>query len=459
MTGQPAAPRVSVGLAVYNGERYLARVIELLLGQTYGDLELIICDNDSTDCTADICKEFVAKDKRVRYYRNPFNVGGVRNENRTYFLSRGEFFKLAAHDDLISPNFIEVAVSALDRDPGADICVPRVIVIDGDDNELADDARVAGLEETPSARMRALADEGYMCEATYGLVRMSALRAVKPQGNFLSSDRIMLCELATRGPFRYEPDSVLYRRLHEGNAFRDWRARMAWFQPELKRSGKVRLPFWHQLFGYLAMIGRTPLGFLDRVRCTLEVVRWSVKMSRSLVADVVYAMRMILMGRSRRQARYMGEGRVATTKATGPTRRTVSTAVLVMRGDSSPSDAAVIARQFLESVDQTVYYPTVLATADLEQNASELLDTLREQGVPVMVARPDHPLVARSRKVSNLLELAFWLRAADAKAVYIAAGDEELGRTIGHARRFAPGVESVVHVGVDPALVVHGGLP
>ena len=207
----------------------------------------------------------------MRYYRNPFNIGGVRNENRTFFLSRGEFFKLAAHDDLVSPNFLEVCVRALDDDPGVDICVPRVIVIDGEGTELADQAIVAGLEPTPASRMRALSDEAYMCEATYGLVRMSTLREVRPQGNFLSSDRIMLCELAARAPFCHEPDAVLYRRLHEGNAFRDWRARMAWFQPELKRSGRVRLPFWHQLFGYLAMITRTPLRVADRARCTLEV--------------------------------------------------------------------------------------------------------------------------------------------------------------------------------------------
>jgi glycosyltransferase involved in cell wall biosynthesis len=309
MTANGNAPRVSVGLAVYNGERYLARAIESILGQTYDDLELIICDNDSTDGTAEICAEYVAKDNRVRYYRNPFNIGGVRNENRTFYLSRGEFFKLAAHDDLISPNFLAVSVQALDDDPFADICVPSTIVIDGDGTELSVDAPVAGVEPTPSRRMRALADAGYMCEATYGVVRMSSLRAIRPQGNFLHSDRIVLCELAARGPFHHEADAILYRRLHEGNAFRDWRGRMSWFQPELKRSGKVRLPHWQLLVGYLGMIARTRLGVFDRVRCTLEVGRWSLRASRSLVADLVYAARMLTMGRSRRQARYMREGR------------------------------------------------------------------------------------------------------------------------------------------------------
>jgi glycosyltransferase involved in cell wall biosynthesis len=309
MTANGSTPRVSVGLAVYNGERYLARAIESILNQTYDDLELIVCDNDSSDGTADICNEFASKDSRVRYYRNPFNIGGVRNENRTFFLSRGEFFKLAAHDDLISDNFLALSVRALDDDPFADICVPSTIVIDGDDTELSVDAPVAGVERTPARRMRALADARYMCEATYGLVRMSALRAIRPQGNFLHSDRIVLCELAARGPFHHEPEAILYRRLHEGNAFRDWRGRMSWFQPELKRSGKVRLPHWQLLFGYLGMIGRTRLSLLDRARCTVEVGLWSLKASRSLVADLVYAARMITMGRTGRKARYMGEGR------------------------------------------------------------------------------------------------------------------------------------------------------
>ena len=70
-----AVPRLSVGLPVYNGENYLAESLEALLGQSYEDFELIISDNASTDGTADICRRYEKQDSRIRYIRQPRNIG------------------------------------------------------------------------------------------------------------------------------------------------------------------------------------------------------------------------------------------------------------------------------------------------------------------------------------------------------------------------------------------------
>ena len=93
-------PRVSIGLPVYNGDRYLRETIEGLLNQTFSDFELVICDNASTDRTQDICNEYCLLDKRVRYYRNNENIGAGKNFNKAFSLSQGKYFKWAACDDL-----------------------------------------------------------------------------------------------------------------------------------------------------------------------------------------------------------------------------------------------------------------------------------------------------------------------------------------------------------------------
>ena len=72
---------VSIGLAVYNGEEFLAESLDSLLAQTYGDFELIISDNASTDGTRAICERYAAKDKRIRYVRRSENIGGEGNFN------------------------------------------------------------------------------------------------------------------------------------------------------------------------------------------------------------------------------------------------------------------------------------------------------------------------------------------------------------------------------------------
>ena len=96
-------PRVSIGLPVYNGDNYLAETLDSILAQTFTDFELIISDNGSTDRTEAICRRYAAQDHRVRYVRNPSNLGAARNYKRAFELARGEYFKWNGHDDPLAP--------------------------------------------------------------------------------------------------------------------------------------------------------------------------------------------------------------------------------------------------------------------------------------------------------------------------------------------------------------------
>ena len=87
-------PLVSVGLPVYDGENYVAEAIESILGQTYGNLELIINDNASTDRTEAICLEYAAADDRVQYARSKHNLGGSRQLQRHGRSSTGPILRV-----------------------------------------------------------------------------------------------------------------------------------------------------------------------------------------------------------------------------------------------------------------------------------------------------------------------------------------------------------------------------
>ena len=113
-----ALPRLTVGLPVYNGENYLAESLDALLGQSYADFELIISDNASTDGTADICRQYEKKDARVRYFRQPQNVGLAPNHNFVVEQARGELFKWASHDDLYARDLLEPLRGGARRAPG-----------------------------------------------------------------------------------------------------------------------------------------------------------------------------------------------------------------------------------------------------------------------------------------------------------------------------------------------------
>jgi glycosyltransferase involved in cell wall biosynthesis len=110
---------VTIGVPVYNGEDYLALALDSLLSQTYANVRVIISDNCSTDHTADICREYAARDRRVELLQQPENVGMLRNFN--YLLERADtpFFLWASHDDLWSENYVERLRAALTDAPDA----------------------------------------------------------------------------------------------------------------------------------------------------------------------------------------------------------------------------------------------------------------------------------------------------------------------------------------------------
>ncbi|WP_232303729.1 glycosyltransferase family 2 protein [Pseudofrankia sp. DC12] len=100
-------PEVSIGIPVYNGADFLGAAIESHLAQTFGDFELVISDNASTDGTEELCRRFAKEDSRVRYLRQAENIGANANYNEVARISRGRFFRWAADDDVLLPEYLE----------------------------------------------------------------------------------------------------------------------------------------------------------------------------------------------------------------------------------------------------------------------------------------------------------------------------------------------------------------
>lgn len=107
-------PIVSIGLPVYNGEKFIRKRLESILSQTLQNFELIISDNASTDSTSYICKEYSDKDKRIRFIRQKKNKGGVWNFDFVLQEARCEYFVWASVDDIWVPNFLEKNVRILE---------------------------------------------------------------------------------------------------------------------------------------------------------------------------------------------------------------------------------------------------------------------------------------------------------------------------------------------------------
>ena len=145
--------------------------------QSYADFELIISDNASTDSTSEICRGWAERDGRIRYFRNPSNIGAAPNYHHVFQMARADLFKWSAHDDMLDPGFLESCVAALDDDAGAVLAYTAARQVDGDGKPLGDIPRFSQVVSAdPVERFREVVRRERLNLPIFGLVRSAALR-------------------------------------------------------------------------------------------------------------------------------------------------------------------------------------------------------------------------------------------------------------------------------------------
>jgi len=296
------APRISIGLAVYNGERHLEKAIESILNQTFTDFELIISDNASTDSTPEICKRYALKDSRIRYSRNQTNIGGANNENLTFMSARGAYFRWAAHDDVVAPRFLEICCNILDAHPDVVLCHTQTVIIDEFDDQKNIISRNKATSARPSERFAELTPLDHDCEETYGLMRSVVLQQTGLQRNYTDSDRTLLAHLSLLGKYHQVAEPLFFKRIHaemSTQVYADWRQRMGWFGEEYR--DKVNYPYFLQFWHYLTIISSAPISGQEKFRCYRHMAYWILRYRRwqGVGQDVVFAS----FGKLRRLAR------------------------------------------------------------------------------------------------------------------------------------------------------------
>jgi glycosyltransferase involved in cell wall biosynthesis len=125
------APRISVCIPTYNGEKFLRECIESVLEQTFRDFEVVVVDDCSSDGTVAIVNEYAAGDPRIRVIRNEQNLGLVGNWNRCVELARGEWIKFVFQDDLLMPACLERMLQASCGHAGLISCRRKLIFEEG----------------------------------------------------------------------------------------------------------------------------------------------------------------------------------------------------------------------------------------------------------------------------------------------------------------------------------------
>ncbi len=282
-------PRVSIGIPVFNGENFLSKAVASVLAQTYKDFEIVISDNGSTDATQSICQDYVALDARVRYFRQGANIGAAPNFNFLFHKCVGEYFKWAAHDDLLDPAFLEKCVAALDANPDAVLCHTSAIIIDDHDEQTAKYVNPLKLDgHEPEDRFGELVQ--FHRSARYeifGLFRRSALENTALIGSYTDGDGVLLAHVGLRGRIIGIQEPLFFPRRHAEQSQRlisNKNDYDNWFNP--KNAGKLSLPHFRILREYAALVNGEPLSWRQKVSCYGSVLRQASRIWRLLRGDL-----------------------------------------------------------------------------------------------------------------------------------------------------------------------------
>ncbi|MEY3880547.1 MAG: hypothetical protein RIQ94_1343 [Pseudomonadota bacterium] len=212
-------PKISIGMPVYNGDRFIREALDSLLNQTFIDFELIISDNASTDDTGIICFEYAKKDSRIKYIRQDKNLGASANFMFVLNKAVSEYFMWAAADDYWSSNWLEVLLG--DFTANTSIAFGHVVTI-AENGLTIRKHKYQRFSKVKFLRLIQLflsEENDYKPNFIYGLYRRNELLKFHI-GEMYGADVHFVFEIVHHGKLSTNPNALFFKRFvatSEGN--------------------------------------------------------------------------------------------------------------------------------------------------------------------------------------------------------------------------------------------------
>jgi glycosyltransferase involved in cell wall biosynthesis len=284
--GERSESLVTVGVPVYNGERFLAQCLDSLLSQTFQDFVLVISDNASTDGTPEICRRYAASDPRIRYHRNATNIGLYGNFNWILRTARTRYIKLASADDFWASTMLSDAVTAIESDPSVVLCYPRAILVDEKGRELCPyEKSLNVMDEDPVIRFTRVITEIGLVNQLMGVIRCDVLRFTLDLMSQPPADTVFLAELSLYGKIMELPAYQYFRRFHEAASSWDRSSVIHQIQRvSSEGTRRIGLPRWKYYGGLVRRVLHSPLTF-GKKAALLQFLGRQMVWDRSVLLD------------------------------------------------------------------------------------------------------------------------------------------------------------------------------
>jgi glycosyltransferase involved in cell wall biosynthesis len=272
---------VSVGLPVRNGADRIERVVKSVLDQNHENLELVICDNASTDGTEDLCRDLATQDSRVVYRRHSVNVGLLNNFISAMQFATGTFFRWVGDDDWLAPNCVSRGLDVYGGDDRLILVTSQVEYAgpEGLTQSAPYNGTALGSDDpvTRFCEMLRLLNESYLLiDPLYGLFRREPVARIARR-NMLREDQVFATKLALAGPWGHVSEVL---------GGRNWS-----LERHRAVARKLGVPTWHIHFAtvlqcteMLRWLGECDLDEQQRRRARSAVARMYVRRQQTVLA-------------------------------------------------------------------------------------------------------------------------------------------------------------------------------
>lgn len=280
-------PLISIGIPAYNAAAHIGSTLESLLAQTFGDFELIISDNASTDATRDIIEDYKLHDARICYERQPVNIGANSNYSFVARCARGQFFKWSSSSDWCGPTFLERCKDELLAHNDAVLAVPRTRLFQnepGISQDYEDDIEI--LDDQPSARFVRLTGTLALNNAMNGLIRTLALQRTRLIDRYRQADIVLMGHLALLGKFRLLDERLFYRRMDTATATALQDPRAVWKHHYPQLNPQTLCQGSKRLVGWIRVALSAPMPLNERFRTLKYVAKMCYWERRIIMHDL-----------------------------------------------------------------------------------------------------------------------------------------------------------------------------
>lgn len=212
-------PLISVIMTSYNHRKYISEAIESVLGQTFGDIELIVVDDASQDDSQDIIRKFQRTDPRIRPVFHKQNLGISRTTNHGFASAKGEYIAYIQSDDVWMTHKLQEQLRVLNRDRSL-IVWSDGLIIDGEgkeNGELFTERYRAAKRKKSGDIFLELARGNFICVQSL-IFKAEYTRDIRfdPRCRYANDYKFMI-DLSSRHPFHFIPDPLIKYRIHGKN--------------------------------------------------------------------------------------------------------------------------------------------------------------------------------------------------------------------------------------------------